>query len=68
MQLRAQHAKEWDDLHAEHGTSQTLVARSVEEHRVRSIALAAAGKDAFCVLMQVAPYKCLCMLIGSFGL
>ena len=55
MQLRAQHAKEWDERHAEHGVSQMSVARSVEQDRVRSIALVAAGKEVFCMLMQAAP-------------
>ena len=55
MQLRAQQAKKWDEQHAEHGMSQTLVTRSVEQDRVRSIPLAAAGKDAACMLMQAAP-------------
>ena len=41
MQLRAQHAKEWDEPHVEHGMSQALVAQSVEQERLRSIALAA---------------------------
>ena len=55
MQLRARHAKEWDERHAEHGMSQTGVARSVEQDKMRSIALVAAGRDALCVLMQAAP-------------
>ena len=41
MQLRARHAKEWDEWHAEHGMSQTSVAQSVEQDRWRSVALAA---------------------------
>ena len=52
MQLRARHAKEWDERHAEHGMSQTSVAQSVEQDRLRSAALAAPGKNALCVLMQ----------------
>ena len=55
LQLRARHAKEWDDPHAQHGRSQTSVARSVEQDRMRSIALATTGRDVLCVLMQVAP-------------
>ena len=51
MQLRARHAKQWDVRHAEHGMSQTSVAQSVEQDRLRSVALAASGKDALCVLM-----------------
>ena len=31
MQLRARHAKGWDERHAEHGMSQTSVAQSVEQ-------------------------------------
>ena len=46
MQLRARHTKEWDERHAEHGMSQTSVAQSVEQDGLRSIALAASGKDA----------------------
>ena len=55
MQLRARQAKEWDERHADRGMSQTSVARSVEQDRVRSIALAAAAKAALCMLMQAAP-------------
>ena len=57
MQLRAQHAKEWDERHAEHGMSQTPVAQSVEEDRLRSVALPASGKDALCVLMQTMSFS-----------
>ena len=41
MLLRARHATEWDERHAEHGMSQTSVAQSVEQDRLRSVALAA---------------------------
>ena len=54
MQLRTQHAKEWDERHADHGMSQTSVAQSVEQDRMPSIALAAAGRDVLCVLTQAA--------------
>ena len=57
MQLRARHAKEWDARHAEHGMSQSSVAQSVEQDRLRSVALAASGKDALCVLMQATPMQ-----------
>ena len=57
MQLRARHAKEWDERHAEHGMSQTSVAQSVEHDRLRHVALAASGKHALCVLMQAAPMQ-----------
>ena len=57
MQLRAQHAKEWDARHAEHGMSQSSVAQSVEQDWLRSVALAASGKDALCVLMQATPMQ-----------
>ena len=57
MQLRAQPAKEWDERHAEHGMSQTSMAQSMEHDRLRSIALAASGKDALCVLMQATPMQ-----------
>ena len=57
MQLRARHAKEWDARHAEHGTSQSSVAQSVKQDRLRSVALAASGKDALCVLMQATPMQ-----------
>ena len=40
MQLKAQQAKDWDERHAEHGMSQTSMAYSVEQERVRSTALA----------------------------
>ena len=55
LQLRARHAKELDERHAEHGITQTSVAQSVEQDRMRSIALAAARRDALCMLMQAAP-------------
>ena len=51
VQLRAGHAKEWDERHAEHGMSQTSVAQSVEQDKMRSIAFAAAGRVALCMLM-----------------
>ena len=57
MQLRARHAKEWDARHVEHGMSQSSVAQSVEQDRLRSVALAASGKDALCVLMQATPMQ-----------
>ena len=57
MQLRARHAKEWDARHAEHGMSQSSVAQSVEQDRLRSVALAASGKDALWVLMQATPMQ-----------
>ena len=57
MQLRVRHAKEWDARHAEHGMSQSSVAQSVEQDRLRSVALAALGKDALCVLMQATPMQ-----------
>ena len=57
MQLRARHAKEWDARHAEHGMSQSSVAKSVEQDRLRSVALAASGKDALCVLMKATPMQ-----------
>ena len=57
MQLRARHAKEWDEGHAEHAMSQTSMAQSVERDRLRSVALAASGKDALCVLMQATPMQ-----------
>ena len=57
MQLRARHAKESDERHGEHGMSQTSVAQSVEQDRLRTIALAASGKDALCVLMQATPMQ-----------
>ena len=57
MQLRARHAKEWDARHAEHGMSQSSVAQSVEKDRLRSVALAASGKEALCVLMQATPMQ-----------
>ena len=57
MQRRARHAKEWDERHAEHGMSQMSVAHSLEQDRLQSIALAASGKDALCVLMQGTPMQ-----------
>ena len=57
MLLRARHAKEWDERHVEHGMSQTSAAQSVEQDRMRSIALVAAGRDVLCMLMQVAPMQ-----------
>ena len=57
MQLRARHAKEWDARHAEHGMSQSSVAQSVEQDKLRSVALAASRKDALCVLMQATPMQ-----------
>ena len=57
MQRRARHAKECDERHAEHAMSQTSVAQSVQQDRLRSIALAASGKDALCVLLQAAPMR-----------
>ena len=57
MQLSARYAKEWDERHAEPGMSKTSVAQSVEQDRLRSIALAASGKDALCVLMQATPMQ-----------
>ena len=57
MQLRARHAKEWDERHVEHGMSQTLVAQLVEQDKLRSVALAALGKDALCVLMHATPMQ-----------
>ena len=57
MHFRARHAKEWDERHAEHGMSQTTVAQSVEQGRLRSIALPASGKDALWVLMQATPMQ-----------
>ena len=57
MQLRARHAKEWDERHAKHGMSQMSVAQSVEQDRVRFVALAPSGKDALCVLMQATPMQ-----------
>ena len=41
MQLRARHAKEWDARHADLGMSQSSLAQSVEQDRLRSVALAA---------------------------
>ena len=41
MQLRARHAKEWDARHADDGMSPSSVAQSVEQDRLRSVALAA---------------------------
>ena len=55
MQLRARHAKQWDERHAEHGMSQTSVAQSVEQDMLRSVALPASEKDALCVRMQATP-------------
>ena len=55
MQFRDRHANHWDEQHAEHGMSRTLVAWSVEQDRMRSIALAVVGKDALCVLMEASP-------------
>ena len=55
--FRARHAKEWDELHVEHCMSQTSVAQSVEHDKLRSVALAASGKDALCVLMQATPME-----------
>ena len=60
MQLRARHAKEWDERHAEHGVSQTSVVQSVEQDRMRSIALAAVGRDVLCLLMQATPSISVC--------
>ena len=51
MPPRAHQASEIDERHAEHGMSQTSVAWSLEQNRVRSIALAAARKDALYMLM-----------------
>ena len=53
--LRGRHAKEWDVRHAEHGMSQSSMAQSVEQDRLRPVAWAASGKDALCVLMQATP-------------
>ena len=55
MQLRARHAKEWDERYAEHGMSQTSLAQSVEQDRMRCIALAGAEQDALCMLIQATP-------------
>ena len=54
-QLSAWHAKELDERLAEHGASQTSVAQLVEHDSMLSIALAAAGRDVLCMLMQSAP-------------
>ena len=51
MHFRARHAKEWDERHAEHVMSQTSVAQPVEQDMMRSIALAAIGRDVLCMLM-----------------
>ena len=37
--------------------SQSSVAQSVEQDRLRSVALAASGKDTLCVLMQATPMQ-----------
>ena len=57
IQLRARYAKEWAGRHAEHGMSQTSVAQSVEQDKMRSIALAAAWRDVLCMLMQAPPMQ-----------
>ena len=57
MQVRAHHAKEWDERHAEHGMSGTSVAQLVDQDRLWTIALDASGKDALCVLMQATPMQ-----------
>ena len=57
MQLRARHAKDRDERHAQHGISQTSVAQSVEEDMLRSVTFPAYGKDALCVLMQATPMQ-----------
>ena len=49
--------QEWDERHANHGMSQTSVAHSVEQDRLRSIEFAAARRDALCMLMQAAPMQ-----------
>ena len=54
MLLRARHVKEWDERHVAHGMLQALVAQSVERDKARSVALAIEGKNALCILMQVA--------------
>ena len=57
MHLRARHAKEGDVRHAEHGMSQPSVVQSVEQDKLRSVALAASGKDALCVIMRATPMQ-----------
>ena len=37
--------------------SQSSVAQAVEQDRLRSVALAASGKDALCMLMQATPMQ-----------
>ena len=37
--------------------SQSSVEQSVEQDRLRSVALAASGKDTLCVLMQATPMQ-----------
>ena len=54
MNLKACQVKQWDKQHAKHGMSQASVARSVVQGKERSMAVAAVGRDALCILMQAA--------------
>ena len=55
LHLRARHEREWDERHAGQGMLHRSVAEAIEEDRARSAALAAAGSNAFCVMMRAAP-------------
>ena len=54
VHLRAR-LEEWDERHAGQGMSHRSVAESIEQDRARSAALAAAGSNAFSVMMGAAP-------------
>ena len=55
VHLGARHEKEWDERHAGHGISHRSVAEAIAQDGARSAALAAAGSNAFCVMMGAAP-------------
>ena len=55
VHLRARHEGEWDERHARQGISHRSVAVAIEQDRARSAALAAAGSNAFGVMIGIAP-------------
>ena len=55
VHLQAGHEKEWDERHAGQGKSHRSVAESIEQVTARYAALAAAGSNAFSVMLGAAP-------------
>ena len=55
VHLQARNEQEWDKRHACRGMSHRSIAESIDQDRARSGALAAAGSNAFSVMMGAAP-------------